>query len=592
MFAKLSQSAIALAVLLTLPLLSAGASEPARRPNLLVIMADDLGYGDVSYMGHAKDIETPHIDSLAAKGLRFNEFYANCPVCSPTRAALLSGRYQEMVGVPGVIRTHAENNWGYLNPKATMLPELLQKAGYHTAIVGKWHLGLEAPNIPNKRGFDFFHGFLGDMMDDYYTHQRHGNDYMYRNETLIKPKGHATDLFTDWACDYVRDRKQNADDKPWFLYLAYNAPHTPIQPPKDWLEKVRKRHTKEWKDPVAVSFEKLDPLNKGVKYEYRRDDVEQIRKQLGEVDGARVRIRGFMYPTYDVTGVRKFLLAKELRLTNFVGPMGITELIPVSMRPGTTTNYIQNTQFNLEGILHIDPVFEDGECVQLYRIDNARIVPDGPSPIDERRAKLVALIEHMDDGIGKVLEALDESGQTDNTIIVFTSDNGGQINVGANNGPLRDGKQSVYEGGLKVPTCMVWPGTVQPNIETNFRAMSMDILPTLMDITGVERPQEIEGRSFKPMLLGNKQQALRDLWFFARREGGNRYQGKTIEAVRQWNWKLLQNSPFEPLELYDIAKDPMERNNLAKKNGKKFNELSAALRKQQQRYGSVPWQKP
>ena len=558
------------------------------RPNLLVIMADDLGYGDVSYMGHAKDIQTPHIDSIAASGIKFTEFYANCPVCSPTRAALLSGRYQEMVGVPGVIRTHAENNWGYLSPKATLLPSLLQEAGYHTAIVGKWHLGLNAPNIPNKRGFDLFHGFLGDMMDDYYNHRRHGNNYMYRNETEIDPKGHATDLFTDWACDYVRDRKEDTGE-PWFLYLAYNAPHTPIQPPDDWLQKVRKRLQGE-QDVVDISFKELDPLGKPAKYKYTRADVASVVSRHKSLDGKRVRLSGFMFPTFELTGLKRFSLAKELRIMNFAAPWGVTEMISVKLQPGRTTNYLENKEFEVEGRLHIDPVYEDGELVQLYRIDDARILSD--TDIDERRAKLVALIEHMDDGIGKVLKTLEETGQKDNTIIVFTSDNGGQKSVGANNGPTRDGKQSVYEGGLKVPTCMVWPKTIKPDSKTRFRCMSMDILSTLIDCVGNDRPTGIEGRSFKPMLKGRKQEELRKHYFFARREGGNRYQGKTIEAVRSGQWKLLQNSPFEPLELYNIAKDPLEQTDLAKKERRKFNELSSLLRKQQQRYGQVPWQAP
>ena len=137
-----------------------------RRPNLLVILVDDLGYGDLSSYG-ARDLKTPHIDRLIARGIRFDNFYANCPVCSPTRAALLTGRYQDMVGVPGVIRTHPENSWGYLSPAAVLPPKILKPAGYHTAVIGKWHLGLESPNIPTDRGFDHFHGYLGDMMDDY-----------------------------------------------------------------------------------------------------------------------------------------------------------------------------------------------------------------------------------------------------------------------------------------------------------------------------------------------------------------------------------------------------------------------------------------
>ena len=137
------------------------------KPNILMIMVDDLGYGDLSSYG-ATDLRTPHIDRLVTAGVRFDNFYANCPVCSPTRASLLTGRYPDLVGVPGVIRTHLRNNWGCMSSHAVLLPKLLKPAGYHTAIVGKWHLGLESPNRPNDRGFDHFSGYLGDMMDDYY----------------------------------------------------------------------------------------------------------------------------------------------------------------------------------------------------------------------------------------------------------------------------------------------------------------------------------------------------------------------------------------------------------------------------------------
>ena len=194
------------------------------QPNVLVILVDDLGFGDLSSYG-ATDLRSPHIDELVRRGMRFDHFYANCPVCSPTRASLLSGRYPELVGVPGVIRTHAADSWGFLDPSVTLLPQVLKDAGYDTAIVGKWHLGLRDPNLPNQRGFDLVHGFLGDMMDDYFTHLRHGNNYMRRNENEIHPDGHATDLFSDWACDYLETR---SGEKPFFLYLAYNAPHTPI----------------------------------------------------------------------------------------------------------------------------------------------------------------------------------------------------------------------------------------------------------------------------------------------------------------------------------------------------------------------------
>ncbi len=171
--------------------------------------------------------------------MRFTNFYANSSVCSPTRAALLSGKYPDLVGVPGVIRTHADDSWGYLHPKAVLLPQILKNAGYQTALVGKWHLGLTAPNLPNQRGFDYFHGFTGDMMDDYNTHLRWNNNYMRLNDQEINPTGHATDLFTNWSVEYIQHQAKS--DKPFFLYVAYNAPHVPVQPPAEWLNKVKAR---------------------------------------------------------------------------------------------------------------------------------------------------------------------------------------------------------------------------------------------------------------------------------------------------------------------------------------------------------------
>ncbi len=427
-------------------------SPPSSKPNILLILTDDQGYHDVSYYG-TKDIQTPHTDALAEAGMRFDNFYANCPVCSPTRAALLTGRYQEFVGVPGVIRTYPEDNWGYLDPKATMLPEMLQIGGYHTAIIGKWHLGLESPNIPNERGFDFFHGWLGDMMDDYWKHRRHEINYMRKDKEVIDPEGHATDLFTKWSVDYIKE--QAKDDQPFFLYLAYNAPHFPVQPPEDWLAKVKARE------------------------------------------------------------------------------------------PG----------------------------------------------LSEKRAKLVAFIEHLDDGIGQVIQALKDSGQYDNTIIVFTSDNGGLLRDAANNGPLRDGKQSVYEGGLKVPTVMVWKDKILAGSSTDYKALSMDLFPTLVQAAGLKTTHPIEGKSFLPTLLGQEQSDTNRPLFFSRREGGSRYGGLTIQAVQLNDWKLLQNSPFAPQELYNLAEDPAEENNLIDTEKEKFRELNALLRKHLQEAGKVPWQK-
>ena len=422
------------------------------RPNIVVIIVDDLGYGDLSSYG-AKDLRTPHIDSLMAAGMRFDSFYANCPVCSPTRAALLSGRYQELVGVPGVVRTHAPNNWGYLAQDAVMLPQVLKPLGYHSAIVGKWHLGLEEENQPTRRGFDFFHGFLGDMMDDYYNHRRHGNHYMRRNEEPVHPKGHATDIFSQWAVEYLAERAQKKT--PFFLYLSYNAPHTPIQPPTDWFEKVKKRE----------------------------------------------------------------------------------------------------------------------------------------AGISSQRAKLVALIEHMDEGIGNVMKELQRTGLSKETLVFFVSDNGGQANVGANNGALRGEKQEMYEGGLRVPACAVWPGKIKPGGRSGFIVTTMDIFPTVVEAAGSKVEHAIDGRSFLPLLLGREQPAFdRDL-FFTRREGGDRFMGECIWAMRRGDWKLVKNSPMENWELFDLSEDPEETTDLSVKNRRKYRELGAAMRVHIQRGGAIPWQK-
>lgn len=430
-----------------------GSAADDRPPNFLLIFTDDHGYGDVSTY-HESDVKTPNIDSLAAEGMLFTTMRANCTVCSPSRAALLTGRYADRVGVPGVIRTHRENSWGYFDPNTPTLANELKKAGYHTAIVGKWHLGLESPNTPNERGFDFFHGFLGDMMDSYTTHQRHGNNYLRRNAEVIQPQGHATDLFTEWASDYLRERAK-AKDQPFFLYLAFNAPHFPIEPPDEWLTRVKQR----------------------------------------------------------------------------------------------------------------------------------------APHLNERRARNVAFVEHLDDGVGRVLAALKETGLDRNTLVVFTADNGGSLPHAQNNDPWRDGKQSHYDGGLRVPFMVRWPGHVAAGSRSDYAGLNFDLFPTFLELAGVQPAADLDAVSLAPVLRGGAITAPRDL-YFVRREGGPAYGGKSYEALIRGDWKLLQNNPYSPLELYNLKLDPRETNNLAAENPARVKELAAALRDHIQRGGATPWQGP
>jgi arylsulfatase A-like enzyme len=440
------------ALLATSPVTAA--DRASDRPNILVILADDQGRGDYSAFG-TRDIRTPNIDRIFREGMTFENFYANCCVCSPTRAALLTGCYPDRVGVPGVIREEdPANSWGWLNPGAILLPTVLKPAGYHSALIGKWHLGITAPNTPPDRGFDRFEGFLGDMMDDYRTHRRHGLNLMRRDRMVVDPPGHATDLFTDYAVDYLKE--QSKVGEPFFLLLAYNAPHDPLQPPDEWLARVRER------EPQMA----------------------------------------------------------------------------------------------------------------------------------EKRARLVALIEHMDHGIGRVLDALRRNGLDNKTLVIFTSDNGGVAEFGANNGPWRAGKQHMYEGGLRVPGAARWPGLIAPGCRTTRATLTMDVFATACEAAGVKIPAGTDGVSFLSALLKqHDEEPNRDL-YFVRREGGRSYGGHAIEALRHGRWKLVHDSPFAPSELFDLESDPRETTDLARREPAVYAKMNAALQLHIQRGGRVPWQPP
>ena len=439
------------------PALAAGPSRAAAapKPNFLLILADDLGYGDVSMYGRS-DVLTPNMDLIATDGMLFTHMRANATVCSPTRAALMTCRYADRVGVPGLVRGQPENSWGWFAPGVPTVADRLRAVGYKTAIVGKWNLGLESPNLPNERGFDFCHGFLEDMMDSYTTHLRRGKNYLRRNREVVEASGHATEIFTDWASAYVRERA--ADRQPFFLYLAYNAPHFPIEPPAAALARVKQR------------------------------------------------------------------------------------------------------------------------------------APD----MDPKRALAVAMVEHLDDCIGRVLATLKETGLEDDTLVVITSDNGGSLPHAQSNRPWRDGKQSHYDGGLRVPFAMRWPARIAPGSHSDYAGLSFDATATFLEAAGAPRSAEDDAVSLMLLLRAEPMPAParpREL-YFVRREGGPAYGGKSYEALIRGDWKLMQNSPYAPLELYHLADDPQEKTNLIQQQPRIARELEAALRAHIQRGGATPWQRP
>jgi arylsulfatase A-like enzyme len=450
-------------------------------PNIIFILTDDLGYADISSYG-TDYLQTPHIDSLVNGGMRFTNYHTNSPVCSPTRAALLSGRYPDLIGIPGVVRTDTADSWGYLQPNALLLPQLLKKEyGYNTVHIGKWNLGLSLPNLPNKWGFEHFKGFLGDKMDDYYNHLRQGFNYLRYNEHYIEPDTtHATDLFTAWASEYILSRRKQT--QPFFMYLAYNAPHRPTQTTDYWKNRYKERY------------------------------------------------------------------------------------------------------------------------------------PHTPEP----RATYCAMVEHLDNGIGQIMYALRQAGLAGNTLILFSSDNGGNLEEGANNGEVNGSKTSLYEGGLRVPLAIWFPQKIKDNSQSAALLLSMDIAPTIYnllsqcsgkDLAVYDKPNlneakacrdknghiiPFDGISFAPTLLGDSSFAPQRDLFWVWRESGDQFgTGNYVAAYRTaQNLKLLRNKPDAPFELYDLHNDPQEQVNLAQKDSIAAQRIAAQLQERLQMGFKIPCKPP
>jgi arylsulfatase A-like enzyme len=276
---------------------------------------------------------------------------------------------------------------------------------------------------------------------------------MRRNQEVIQPSGHATELFTQWACDYIQERSK--EKQPFFLYLAYNAPHAPIQPPADYLARVKAR-------------------------------------------------------------------------------------VP-SMKP--------------------------------------------------KRAGLVALVEHLDDNIGKVLAKLDALHLSNDTLVIFGSDNGGALEHGSHNTPWRAGKQDHYEGGLCVPFAIRFPSVVKPGSVSLYQGQNFDIFPTCLELAGVQHPEGIDAQSLLPILKGEKMETPKRELYVVRREGNPKYCGKSYEAIVCEGWKLMQNDPFSPLELYNLNEDPGETTNCLSSEKVRANAMGKRLQWHIQQGGVTPWQK-
>ncbi len=393
------------------------------KPNIVIILADDQGNADAGYQRSPSTISTPAIDKLASEGIVFTDGYASAYVCAPTRAGLLTGRYQQRFG----FYTAGDSRQGMPLSEIT-LAEVLKKEGYQTGIFGKWHLGLTEEYHPLSRGFDEFYGFLGHGAHDYFdlSCKENSDDFhqcIYRNNETITDTGYLTDNLAREACSFIRNKANK--ENPFFLYLPFNAVHWPLQAPEEDIKK----------------FNSGDP---------DRD-------------------------------------------------------------------------------------------IQL------------------------AMIHRMDIAVGEVIKTLKSEGVYENTIIFYFSDNGGAARVKADNLPFRDFKQSVYEGGLRVPFIMSWPLEYEPSV-CNEPVISLDIMPTVCALVGIDLPDNrvYDGKNILPAVNGELKEPLHDELFW----DGN--QNKW--AVRQGDWKLV--SPKKGVtELYNLSEDIGEIVNLAIQYPDKTNAL-------------------
>lgn len=399
-----------------------GNSKLDARPNIVLIVSDDQGNADAGYQRTPPVVSTPAIDKLASEGVVFTAGYASAYVCAPTRAGLLTGRYQQRFG----FYTASDSRQGMPKGEIT-LADVLKKEGYRTGAFGKWHLGLTKPFYPTSRGFDEFYGFLGHGAHDYFdltcTDNPDGfHQCMYRNDKTINDTGYLTDNLGREACSFI---EKNAKQKnPFFLYLPFNAVHFPLQAP--------------------------------------------------EAD------------------IKKFNTGNKNR---------------------------------------------DIYLAMLYRMDLA---------------------------IGKVIKTLKNEGVYENTLIVYFSDNGGAKKVEANNLPLRDYKQSVYEGGLRVPFVISWPDKFKPSISDE-PVISIDVMPTICAALGINLPSDriYDGKNIIPVIEGTLKEPLHKELFWDGNE--NRW------AIRKGNMKLV--SVKGSYELYDLEADIGETNDMASKYPEKVTSL-------------------
>lgn len=419
-----------------------GGAVAAASPNIVLIISDDQGYPDLGCIG-AKPLITPSLDKLAAEGVRGASFYVTWPACTPSRGSVLTGRYPQRNGLYDMVRNDMVN-FGHrfdaeeyaVSPEMTLgldvrevtIGDMLKKAGYATGCVGKWDMGQARRFLPLQRGFDFFYGH-GNNGIDYYTHERYGVPSMFRgNNRTEEDKGaYVTDVFRREALRFIGD---HAGRRPFFLYLAFNAPHS------------------------ASTFGE------------------------GTVEGSKKKAEGVQVPE----------------------------------------KYVARYRGRVE---------------------------------DEKLARYCGALTCMDEAVGAVMEAVDKAGLKEETIFLFLSDNGGSGNGG--NAPLKGSKSTMWEGGLRVPFIVRWPGQLPAGRVTDEFLTSLELVPTLLVAAGARPPDgvKLDGFDMMPVLRGEVKSPRQEMF----------WQRRADKAARFQNWKWVESGKGRGL--YDLSSDLGEKHDLS-----------------------------
>lgn len=418
-----------------------GQDTSTSRPNIIFIMADDLGWGELNTYGNDFN-ETPNLNKLSAQGMRFTHAYAAAPVCSPTRASIVTGQYPARVGITDFL---APNSIAYLKPEDHVtINEALSKAGYHTGIIGKWHLDAHFGNIkggPEDHEFDEVIGsetrYIAD--GDYF--------FPYDKTATLNENGKEGEFLTDRLIEEAKGFIDRNKEAPFFLYLSHYSVHTTLDAPKDLVDKYKKKFN--------------DKYGKG-KAEKLFDGQNRNRHRAN----------------------------------------------------------------------HIDNPY------------------------------LAAMLERIDAGVGEIMNKLEAVGLAENTVLIFFSDNGGARNSG-NNAYLRGSKTQLYEGGIREPLIVRWPGKIKPGSVTHEPVSSIDFYPTFMELASVEEPgQNLDGISLLPLLKEHRLPGDRALYWHYPSETANA-RNKMSSAIREDDYKLIEFYEDGRKELYDLKRDPGENTDLS-----------------------------